>query len=55
MSSYREGATVMYRLSTPDVAELMGAARRILASMLTSQEDLLAELRTEMPTAETQK
>ncbi|MDN4479453.1 ArsR/SmtB family transcription factor [Demequina muriae] len=50
VSSYREGATVMYRLSTPDVAELMGSARRILASMLTSQEDLLAELRTEMPT-----
>ncbi|WP_238581638.1 ArsR/SmtB family transcription factor [Demequina aestuarii] len=49
VSSYREGATVMYRLSTPDVAELMGSARRILASMLTSQEDLLAELRTEMP------
>ncbi|WP_250446170.1 helix-turn-helix transcriptional regulator [Actinotalea sp. C106] len=51
VSSYREGAAVMYRLSTPDVAELMGAARRILTSMLTSQEDLLAELRAEMPAA----
>ncbi|MFW2513988.1 ArsR/SmtB family transcription factor [Demequina sp. SO4-13] len=49
VSSYREGANVMYRLSTPDVAELMGSARRILASMLTSQEDLLTELRAEMP------
>lgn len=53
VSSSREGATVMYRLSTPDVAELMGAARRILASMLTSQEGLLAELRAEMPAVET--
>lgn len=55
VSSYREGATVMYRLSTPDVAELMGSARRILASVLTNQEDLLAELRTEMPATGTQK
>jgi ArsR family transcriptional regulator len=45
VSSSREGATVLYRLSTPDVAELMAAARRILTSVLTNQETLLADLR----------
>lgn len=45
--SYREGSAVMYRLSTPDVAELMAAARRILAAMLTNQETLLADLRAD--------
>nr|WP_297426337.1 metalloregulator ArsR/SmtB family transcription factor [uncultured Actinotalea sp.] len=45
VSSSREGTTVLYRLSTPDVAELMAAARRILTSVLTNQETLLADLR----------
>ena len=49
VSSSREGATVMYQLSTPDVAALMGDARRILTSVLTNQEGLLAQLRTEAP------
>ncbi|HEX5332422.1 MAG TPA: ArsR family transcriptional regulator, partial [Cellulomonas sp.] len=51
VSSYREGATVMYRLSTPAVGELMGAARWILASVLTSQEGLRAELQAELLSA----
>lgn len=46
VSSSREGATVMYTLSTADVAALLLDARRILASMLTDQEGLLAELRS---------
>lgn len=47
--SYRDGSTVMYQLSTPDVAQLMAAARRILTSMLTNQETLLADLRAQSP------
>jgi ArsR family transcriptional regulator len=45
VTSSREGATVLYTLSTSDVADLMLAARRILTSMLSDQEGLLAELR----------
>ncbi|MCD0484018.1 helix-turn-helix transcriptional regulator [Streptacidiphilus sp. ASG 303] len=41
----REGNTVVYALSTPDVAELLRAARRILTEMITDQGGLLAELR----------
>ena len=44
MSATREGNTVVYALSTPDVAELLQAARRILGAMITDQSDLLAEL-----------
>lgn len=43
--SFREGSTVVYQLSTPDVAELMTVARRILTSVLSNQESLLADLR----------
>ncbi len=43
--SSRDGAAVLYTLATPDVANLLLAGRRILASMLTDQEGLLAELR----------
>ena len=44
VSATREGNTVVYALSTPDVAELLQAARRILSTMITDQSDLLAEL-----------
>ena len=44
--SSREGASVLYTLSTPDVGDLMRAARRILTAMLSEREELLAELRT---------
>lgn len=45
VTATREGSTVLYALSTPDVAELLRAARRILTEMITDQETLLAELR----------
>ncbi len=45
VTSSRDGATVLYTLATPDVAHLLLYGRRILASMLTDQEGLLAELR----------
>ncbi|GAA1113193.1 metalloregulator ArsR/SmtB family transcription factor [Kitasatospora arboriphila] len=44
VSATRDGNTVVYALSTPDVAELLQAARRILSTMITVQSDLLAEL-----------
>ena len=45
VSSKREGSTVVYALASGDVADLMGAARRILADMLGGRNELLAELR----------
>lgn len=47
VAATRVGATVVYSLSTPNVADLMVAARRILAQMLAGQGELLAELRAE--------
>jgi ArsR family transcriptional regulator len=45
LASTREGATVVYELSGGDVADLMGAARRILTEVLSRRSELLAELR----------
>jgi hypothetical protein len=36
---------VMYALSTPDVADLLAAGRRILGAVLTDRDGLLVELR----------
>ena len=49
VTATRTGGTVMYALACGDVAELMGAARRILTELLAGQNELLAELRTEQP------
>ncbi|MFI6409365.1 ArsR/SmtB family transcription factor [Streptomyces sp. NPDC050548] len=45
VTSTREGATVVYELAGGDVADLMGAARRILTEMLSGRKELLTELR----------
>ncbi|WP_332667806.1 ArsR/SmtB family transcription factor [Aeromicrobium sp.] len=45
VTSSRDGGAVLYTLATPDVAQLLLYGRRILASMWTGQEGLLAELR----------
>lgn len=45
VTSARVGTTAIYALSTPDVADLMRAARRILTAMLRDQQELLTELR----------
>lgn len=45
VSATREGATVVYAMAGPDIAELMGAARRFLTGMLADQQGLLVELR----------
>lgn len=47
VSSSRTAGAVVYRLSTPDVAQLLLAGRRILAAVWTGQEELLAELRSD--------
>ena len=46
VSAAREGATVLYTLSTPDVADLLHVGRRILASVWEDTGGLLAELRS---------
>jgi DNA-binding transcriptional ArsR family regulator len=48
--SSRDGATVLYTLATPDVADLLLHARRILASLWEEQEGLLVSLRAESET-----
>jgi ArsR family transcriptional regulator len=42
--SSREGATVLYELATPSVAELLLDGRRILAALWADQQDLLRDL-----------
>lgn len=43
--SSRDKATVLYTLASPDVADLLLHARRILASLWSEQEGLLVSLR----------
>ncbi|QIY93972.1 ArsR/SmtB family transcription factor [Streptomyces sp. S1D4-11] len=45
VTSRREGSTVVYELASGDVADLIGAARRILTELLAGKNELLAELR----------
>ncbi|ETK31589.1 metalloregulator ArsR/SmtB family transcription factor [Microbispora corallina] len=47
VNAVREGGSVVYSLSTPDVVDLLAAARRILTDMIADQGELLAELRAE--------
>ncbi|WP_327002164.1 metalloregulator ArsR/SmtB family transcription factor [Dactylosporangium sp. NBC_01737] len=47
VTSTRDGALVVYALSTPDVADLLAAGRRILGAVLTDREGLLAQLEAE--------
>jgi DNA-binding transcriptional ArsR family regulator len=45
VTARREGSTVYYRLTSPQVAELLAVARTILTTVLTGQAELLADLR----------
>lgn len=47
VSSRREGTTVLYTLSSPEVAEMMAAARAVLTNVISGQQTLLAELQAE--------
>ena len=43
--SRKEGSAVFYSLTSPDVAELLAVARKILTGVLSGQAGLLADLR----------
>ncbi len=43
VASVREGSTVVYTLSTSDVADLMRAARRILTAVIVDNQGLLLD------------
>jgi DNA-binding transcriptional ArsR family regulator len=47
--SFRDGGLVMYALSTPAVADLLAAGRRILREVLTDRDGLLAQLQSAAP------
>jgi DNA-binding transcriptional ArsR family regulator len=47
--SRKEGSAVLYSLTSPQVAELLAVARRILTEVLTGQAELLADLRDSSP------
>ena len=47
VTATRDGSTVVYALAGADVADLLGAARRILTELLVEQNELLAQLRAE--------
>jgi DNA-binding transcriptional ArsR family regulator len=47
VESSRHGPSVMYALSTPDVADLLAAGRRILGSVLADRGGLLVQLQAD--------
>ncbi|MDQ0834322.1 DNA-binding transcriptional ArsR family regulator [Streptomyces achromogenes] len=50
----REGSTVYYSLTSPQVAELLRVARTILSGVLAGQAELLADLQAVRTQAEKQ-
>ncbi|MFJ1973847.1 ArsR/SmtB family transcription factor [Streptomyces sp. NPDC087903] len=48
----REGSTVYYSLTSPQVAELLRVARTILSGVLSGQAELLADLQAVQTLAE---
>ena len=49
VTTRREGSTVYYALTSPQVAELLAVARRILTSVLSEHVGMLTDLRAEVP------
>jgi len=49
VSFRKEGSTVYYSLTSPEVAELLAVARRILTEVLAGQVELLADLQAASP------
>ncbi|MFD8008757.1 ArsR/SmtB family transcription factor [Streptomyces sp. NPDC058955] len=45
----REGSTVSYSLTSPEVADLLAVARTILSGVLAGQAELLADLHATTP------
>lgn len=44
VTTRKEGSSVHYSLTSPEIAELLAVARRILSSVLTGQIELLEDL-----------
>ena len=49
VAARREGSVVYYSLTSPQVAELLAVARRILTTMLSGHVGMLTDLRAEGP------
>lgn len=49
VTTRKEGSNVYYSLTSPNVAELLAVARRILTSVLSGQIELLEDLRSPTP------
>jgi ArsR family transcriptional regulator len=45
VTSRKEGASVIYALADPQLAELLAVAKRLLITSLAQRQDLLADLR----------
>jgi ArsR family transcriptional regulator len=45
----KEGSTVFYSLTSPQVADLLAVARRILTEVISGQIELLADLQAASP------
>jgi DNA-binding transcriptional ArsR family regulator len=44
VTTRKQGSTVIYRLASDDIAELMAVARKVLTGLLSQQVTLLADL-----------
>jgi ArsR family transcriptional regulator len=49
VTSRKQGSSVIYAMSSPDMSQLMAVARRVLTDMLNDQADLLGHLQDEDP------
>ncbi|WP_327589610.1 metalloregulator ArsR/SmtB family transcription factor [Nonomuraea sp. NBC_00507] len=47
--SRKDGPTVYYAITSPEIAQLMAVARSILTGVLTGQAELLEDLRASTP------
>ncbi|MGP3915439.1 ArsR/SmtB family transcription factor [Nonomuraea sp. 10N515B] len=47
--SRKDGTTVYYAITSPEIAQLMAVARSILTGVLTGQAELLEDLRASTP------
>jgi DNA-binding transcriptional ArsR family regulator len=49
VTSARDGALVIYTLSTPDLTDLLATGRRIMSAVLADRDDLRERLHAEGP------
>src|SRR2546423_8872424 len=45
VAAHKQGNSVIYSMASPDMAELMAVARKVLTGVLTDQANLLKDLR----------